>query len=560
MDEEVGNHPENPVRPICPLPEAVSPEGGEQQREEMDEAEEESESREVIFRKPPKGPTAAEKSEHRKTHLPFRPWCPVCVRGRGKNWGHFKAKEEKEEERCPAVCFDYCFLRDYTGGPSVPVLVGKDRQMGTLLAHAVPEKGAGLEWTAKQVCRDLLKFGIGGQVVLKGDQEPALVSVIEDVVKQRGGGRTVPEYSPKGESQSNGVAERGVQTIEGLVRSHKLDLEEKIGSKVPIEKPIIAWLIEHCADIHNKFHVYADGKTSFEKVKGKKHRGEFLEFGQKVLHRVPGKPKGGLMAARWIPGIWLGKRFSSEEHIVAMNDGRVVRARAVRSLPEASMWDKDEVMNVAGVPWQPSGNVEGDGTRLLEVPRVIIQEEEAEDVPKVRATKIMPKHLEKVGYTKGCQKCADLKNGTQELTRRGHSAECRKRIEEELRNDEELRKDVEKAEKRKDEYLSRHLEQEVGAEEKRRKVEQPPEEPPGETPLSGGASSSGNEQAAAQPIDVPVPDDEGDIELEDAGGDEDEEPVRTKRQREEGDDGGEDQPPAICRQLPEMEEKRKREE
>ena len=560
MHEEVGNHPENPVRPLCPLPEAVGPEGEEHQGEEKGEDEEESESREVIFRKPPKGPTAGEVSEHRKTHLPFRPWCPVCVRGRGKNWGHFKAKAEKEEERCPAVCFDYCFLRDHSGGPTIPVLVGKDRQMGTLLAHAVPEKGAGLEWTAKQVCRDLVKFGIGGQVVLKGDQEPALVSVIEDVVKQRGGGRTVPEYSPVGESQANGVAERGVQTIEGLVRSHKLDLEEKIGAAVPIEKPIIAWLIEHCADIHNKFHVYADGKTSFEKVKGKKHRGEFLEFGQKVLHKVPGKPRGGLMATRWLPGIWLGKRFSSEEHIVAMDGGKVVRARAVRSLPEASMWCKDEVMGVIGVPWQPSGTMDGDGSRLPEVPRVTIREEEEEEAPKVRSAKIMPKHIVKVGYTKGCPKCTDLRNGTQELTRRGHSVECRKRIEEELRNDEELRKDVEKAEKRKDEYLSKQIEQEVGADEKRRKVEKPSEEVPGETPLTGGASGSGSEVVVTQPVDVPVPDDEGDIELEDAEGNISEEPMGTKRAREEGDDGGEDQPPAICRQLPALEEKRKREE
>ena len=29
--------------------------------------------------------TRAEREEHELTHTPFRPWCPHCVRGRGKN-------------------------------------------------------------------------------------------------------------------------------------------------------------------------------------------------------------------------------------------------------------------------------------------------------------------------------------------------------------------------------------------------------------------------------------------------------------------------------------------
>ena len=129
--------PENPVRPLYPNHEVVGPEGGESEEEaEM------SEMRKVLCRKPPFGPTLQEKNEHRKTHLPFRPWCPICVKGRAKNWAHYKAKKEEEEEKGQSVSFDYCFLRDHAGGPSVPVLVGKDRQMGTLLAHAVPEKGA----------------------------------------------------------------------------------------------------------------------------------------------------------------------------------------------------------------------------------------------------------------------------------------------------------------------------------------------------------------------------------------------------------------------------------
>jgi hypothetical protein len=82
------------------------------------------------------------------------------------------------------------------------------------------------------------------------------------------------------------------------------------------------------------------------------------------------------------------------------------------------MWGKEEVMNVIGVPWKPAGVVEGDGERLPDVPRVIIEEtEEVEDV-KARGFKILPRHLAKVGHTKGCPKCLDLRNGTGDLSRR----------------------------------------------------------------------------------------------------------------------------------------------
>jgi len=255
----------DPIRPVLPLQGGAGPEV-----EESEEIVDWSEDRRVVARKPPRGPSESEKAEHRKTHLPFRPWCLVCIEGRGKDWPHLRMKDETDE-RGASLSFDYCFMRDVVGGPSVPVLVGKDRGSGAIVAHVVPEKGAGLEWTAKQVCRDLMKLGLSGQIALKGDQEPALVSLIEAVIRLRSENITVPEYSPVGVSQANGRAERGVQTVEGLVRTHKLELEAKLGSKISVESPVFTWLVEHCADLHNKYHVFADGKTSYEIVKGRRY-------------------------------------------------------------------------------------------------------------------------------------------------------------------------------------------------------------------------------------------------------------------------------------------------
>ena len=44
----------------------------------------------------PKKPSQAEVDTHMATHLPFRSWCPHCVRGKAKGKPHARNKAEKE--------------------------------------------------------------------------------------------------------------------------------------------------------------------------------------------------------------------------------------------------------------------------------------------------------------------------------------------------------------------------------------------------------------------------------------------------------------------------------
>ena len=97
------------------------------------------------------------------------------------------------------IAADYCFLRDVSGGPSQPVLVGRDRRTGMFFAHAVPYKGAGVEWVAQQMARDISKCGYHGRVVLRSDQEPALQDLVGEVARLRGDLPTVLEASPVGD-------------------------------------------------------------------------------------------------------------------------------------------------------------------------------------------------------------------------------------------------------------------------------------------------------------------------------------------------------------------------
>jgi hypothetical protein len=122
---------------------------------------------------------------------------------------------------------------------------------------------------------------------------------------------TVLENSKVYDSQSNGIAERAVQSVESQVRTLLLALQKGLEVKVPVTREIVTWMVEHAADLLNKFLVGPDGRTAFERLKGTKYRGETVEFGRKILYKIPCKPDGGLMTERWVTGIWLGKKFQS---------------------------------------------------------------------------------------------------------------------------------------------------------------------------------------------------------------------------------------------------------
>ena len=62
-----------------------------------------------------------------------------------------------------------------------------------------------------------------------------------------GVGRAIHESSPVGSSQSNGFIERGIQAVEGQIRTMKLDLESHVGEKIPSDHDLIPWLVEYAA-------------------------------------------------------------------------------------------------------------------------------------------------------------------------------------------------------------------------------------------------------------------------------------------------------------------------
>ncbi len=133
-----------------------------------------------------------------------------------------------------------------------------------------------------------------GDVIVKSDQEPAMTSILTEVGRMRavaGGGRYIVERSPVGSSASNGVVERAVQSVQGQTRVLKIALEARWGLAIPHRHAVVPWPGEYAAYLLNRREVGKDGKTSYEKTRGKRATVLGIEFGEKCYTRSSRKTK-----------------------------------------------------------------------------------------------------------------------------------------------------------------------------------------------------------------------------------------------------------------------------
>ena len=84
----------------------------------------------------PQLPTKEEVEEHNLTHLPFRNWCPHCVRGAGRSADH---RVHVRDDGLPEVQMDYCFL-GAEGESTETVLVVRERPHRMTMSTVVPNE------------------------------------------------------------------------------------------------------------------------------------------------------------------------------------------------------------------------------------------------------------------------------------------------------------------------------------------------------------------------------------------------------------------------------------
>ena len=93
---------------------------------------------------------------HNLSHIPFRSWCPFCVKGRGESDPHKRGEAQYSE--VAAISIDYMYLGetseqrkarksredkgvgDESESLTMTIMVVKDRNTTCVFAHIVPSK------------------------------------------------------------------------------------------------------------------------------------------------------------------------------------------------------------------------------------------------------------------------------------------------------------------------------------------------------------------------------------------------------------------------------------
>ena len=102
----------------------------------------------------------------------------------------------------------------------------------SIWAYVVESKGTLTEqWLAPKMCEDLATVGLSkARVVVKTDQELAIVDLQNAIARCRSDVGTASECSRVGDSNCNGKIERAIRKLKGLVRTFKSSLKGRLQS------------------------------------------------------------------------------------------------------------------------------------------------------------------------------------------------------------------------------------------------------------------------------------------------------------------------------------------
>ena len=150
---------------------------------------------------------------------------------------------------------------------------------------------------------------------------------------------------------------------------------------------MLPFLVRHSAWQTTHYQVKADGKTPYERLRGRPYGGQVAEFAEVVhfrdLQKAADMPK---LDDRWSLGLWLGKSLASDEYYVGTTAG-VRRCRTIYL--EASRESALEQEGVERDDWRPC--------------KPTPQPKEKPQVP--RGVFITLDRQMKYGGTKGCPAC-----------------------------------------------------------------------------------------------------------------------------------------------------------
>ena len=94
---------------------------------------ESSEAADVKQAVKPCTPPQDEVDKHMLTHLPYRSWCPYCVKG--KSHGKHHSRKNTGDKHIPTIVVDYMYMhesQDASEERGMPIMVARDINHGSV--------------------------------------------------------------------------------------------------------------------------------------------------------------------------------------------------------------------------------------------------------------------------------------------------------------------------------------------------------------------------------------------------------------------------------------------
>ena len=205
----------------------------------------------------------------------YRNWCPHCLASRRPKSSH-RSKRSAIGRSIPLFCAGYVYIRQPEEDLQTK-LIRKFYPSHSIFAAISDQKGPG-DPVVPRLADFLHNSGVS-KLVYKSDQEFALGASIEKSLEKiqkpgqalEGGAfpQLVPEKSDVGESPSNGKAERAVQTVEDRAKTYLHALDRRLNITLPTEHPVMRWLVEHAANMLNRFTANPDGVSPYAALHGR---------------------------------------------------------------------------------------------------------------------------------------------------------------------------------------------------------------------------------------------------------------------------------------------------
>ena len=201
-----------------------------------------------------------------------------------------------------------------------------------------------------------------------------------------------------------------------------------MGQEIPETHAILTWVARRGNFLISRYRVGADGRTPYERLKGKRWKRPMVTFGEKVWFRPLKSYTAGEsdLQPKLKLGRYVGTHGRNGDVLVMTPDG-VWKGGSIKRVPSDKQWDLEDFDKLKGTPWNLRPKTAEDVDALPV--RIPIPQGEGRLTPEAaikdkdsgpRNLYVTKKDVEG-NYTVGCPGCIALQTG---LPVRSHNAEC----------------------------------------------------------------------------------------------------------------------------------------